>query len=58
MPKWVNCELSQKEAEAFSAFLKKHGFKYEASSCYNLVHFEIFLNKEEVAICQEFLDTL
>lgn len=48
MRKWLNTELdSFTESVAMHNFLKEAGIEYEASHCDNLVHFEVFVNKEE-----------
>ena len=31
----------------FKMFLKANGFRYEASECFGLIHFEVLLNDEE-----------
>lgn len=56
MKTYRNCELNRELAEEFKTFLKANGFRYEASACYTLIHFEILLNDEERDICQKWLD--
>ena len=50
------CELEKELAEEFKKFLKAKGYYYEASDCWNLTHFEILLNDEELEICRKWLD--
>lgn len=45
--KWYNIELSGFDAERFSAYLTKRGYKFETSGCYNLTHFEVHLTKHQ-----------
>ena len=56
--KWYNVEIDKKSAIEFSMWLHLQGYKFESSSCYNLVHYEVYLTKEEVQICNLFLNTL
>ena len=55
---WKNVELEKSEAEKLKAFLKRARIDYEPSSADNLVHFEIYLNRFETQLVNEFLDTL
>ena len=53
--RWMNVELEKETAERFGDFLKVNGYKYESSGCFNLVHFEVYVNDEEVKACNEWL---
>lgn len=53
--KWMNVELVKETAAKFGAFLKANGIKHEPSSCFNLVHFEIYVNDEEAKASDEWL---
>lgn len=55
---WYNVELSQKEANVLKTFLKAANITFEPSACYNLVHFEILADENEVMKVNNFLDTL
>ena len=55
---WKNVELEKPDAEKLKVFLKRAGIKYEPSSAYNLIHFEVYLNRFETQLVNEFLDTL
>lgn len=56
--KYVSTELSHTDANKFAEFLHKAGIYYEASECGNLIHFEVEANKNEMEVCNDFLDTL
>lgn len=56
--KWVNTELTQDEYAKFRNFLKKKGYKYEASGAGDMVHIEAYLNEAEIEEADKFLDTL
>lgn len=52
---WYSVELKLDDAEIFREYLVKAGIKYEPSGCYNLVHFECYMTKEERKAANEFL---
>lgn len=52
---WYSVELKPDHAETFREYLIKAGIKYEPSSCYNLVHFECYMTREECKAANEFL---
>lgn len=53
---WKNVEIiAGNGAEKFRAFLKENGYRYEPSSCFNYIHFEIYCNKEETLDINDFL---
>ena len=58
MKKYYHVELNQQEAELFKVFLKENNIYFEPSNCYNLVHFAVKCNLEEVKKVNDFLDTL
>jgi len=58
MKKWKNVELKEVEAEMFRQFLKENKYKYEPSSCFDYVHFEVFCDEEETDIINGFLSNL
>lgn len=53
--RWMNVELDRETAPKFAGFLVMQGYKFESSGCYNLVHFEIYVNDVERDICDEWL---
>lgn len=58
MRTWRNVELNKDDAEKLKVFLKSEGIYFEPSSCYNLIHFEIKVNTEELKKVDDFLSTL
>ena len=58
MRKYYNVELNKDDAEKLKAFLKLNGIYFEPSACYNLIHFEIKVNEEELNMVDNFLDGL
>lgn len=55
---WLNVELNKADAIAFQHWLKANGVKYEVSSAYNLIHFEILADRETVRKANAFLEVL
>ena len=53
--KYYNIELNKNEAYKLRTFLIQNGIKFETSSCYNLVHFEILLDKEMFDVLEDFI---
>lgn len=45
--RWMNIELNKIQAAIFKDFLRYYGYRYEPSSCYDLIHFEIFITSEK-----------
>lgn len=58
MREFYNVELNKDEAEKFKAYLKANGIYFEPSACYNLIHFEVKMNKAELKMVNEFLENL
>ena len=58
MKKWYSVEPNKADAEEFKVFLKLNGIYYEPSSCYNLIHFEIKADANEVKKVDNFLENL
>lgn len=56
MRKWLNTEVTKEEAEMLKDFLKDNEIEYEASECYDMVHFEINVNEYEKEAINEFID--
>lgn len=56
--KYYSIELTVEKAEALKHFLKTEAIYFEPSQCYNLIHFEIKADTEEVKKVNDFLDTL
>ena len=45
--RWFNIELNKIQAAIFKDVLRYNGYRYEPSSCYDLIHFEIFITSEK-----------
>lgn len=62
MRKWYNVELDSNKGKEFNELLKKvdfnDGFKYECSSAGDLIHFELYLDENEVITCNMMLDLM
>lgn len=58
MKKFYNVELDKNNAEKLKVFLKENEIYFEPSSCYNLVHFEIKMDKAEAEKVNGFLENL
>lgn len=58
MKKYYNVELNKDDAEKLKAYLKAEGIYFEPSSCYNLIHFEIKVDEEELKKVNDFLENL
>lgn len=56
--KYYSAELDTKTAEALKVFLKQNNIYFEPSACYNLIHFEIKVDKNELEKVNNFLKTL
>lgn len=58
MKRYYGVELNRIDAEKLKVFLKSEEIYFEPSACYNLIHFEIKANKEEIKKVDDFLETL
>lgn len=58
MKHFYNVELNKEKAEKLKVYLKENGIYFEPSSCYNLIHFEIKVDKEELEKVNDFLENL
>ena len=56
--KWVNTELPKEMADKFKAYCKKNNIIYEASECFNLIHFECFMDETQVIKANAFIDNI
>ena len=55
---WKNIELGKENAKLLRIFLSSQGIRYETSSAYNLVHFEILVDEATESRINEFLEVL
>lgn len=58
MKNFYSVELNKDNAEKLKAFLKAEGIYFEPSSCYNLIHFEVKVDDEELEKVNAFLENL
>lgn len=58
MKHFYNVELNKEDAEKLKVYLKENGIYFEPSACYNLIHFEINIDEEEVKKVNAFLENL
>ena len=58
MKNFYNVELNKEDAEKLKAYLKENGIYFEPSSCYNLIHFEVKVDEEELEKVNGFLEKL
>lgn len=58
MKKFYSVELNKEDSETLKVFLKSNGIYFEPSACFNLIHFEIKADKDELQKVNDFLDTL
>lgn len=56
--KWVNTELPKTMADKFKGYLREHNITYEASECFNLIHFECFMNETQIIKANAFIDKI
>lgn len=54
---YYNIELSQKDAEKLQQHLYDENIHFESSGCFELVHFEITLDFEELHQLNNWLDS-
>ena len=54
--KWFSVELSPISAAFFKDFLRDNGIRFETSSCFGIVHFQLFIRDEkDYNMCENFL---
>lgn len=51
----MGVDIEKETAPQFKRFLFEKGIRYESSENENLIHFEVFVNKEEISICNDFI---
>ena len=56
--KWYNVELNLNEAEQLHQELMERDIKHEMSAAYNLIHFEILLNSNQVNDMNNLIDNI
>lgn len=58
MKHFYSVELNKEDAEKLKVYLKENEIYFEPSSCYNLIHFEVKVDEEEVEKVNGFLKNL
>lgn len=58
MKKWVNVELNREDANVFRTELLTRHIKYEASGCFNLIHFEVLADEKEIEELNRILEKM
>ena len=53
---YKSVELPRESAEDFKRYLKDNAIHYEASECYNLIHFEVLVDEYEEKECNQYLE--
>lgn len=56
MKKRVNCELPRETAGRFKEYCRDMHIQFEASECYNLIHFECMMTETEIEKANQFID--
>ena len=56
--KWYNVELNLNEAEQLHQKLMERDIKHEMSVAYNLIHFEILLDSNQVNNINKLIDNI
>lgn len=55
---WKNVELNKTDAEIFRKYLKENDFHCYPSECFNLTHFDIYVDDAETEAIKSFLRTM
>lgn len=50
-------DLPREKADKFNHYLKENGIAFEPSENYKLIHFEMYMNPEEVGLVSLWLDS-
>ena len=56
--KWYNVELNLNEAEQLHQELMERDIKHEMSAVYNLIHFEVLLDSNQVNEMNNLIDNI
>lgn len=52
----MGVDVERETAPQFKRFLFEKGIRFESSGNGNLTHFEVFVNREETSICNDFIE--
>lgn len=58
MKHFYNVKLNKEDAEKLKVYLKENGIYFEPSAYYNLIHFEVKVDEEELEKVNSFLEKL
>ncbi len=56
--KWLSTELPKSIAGKFKEYCRDKHITYEASECFNLLKFEVFVNKKQAEGADDYIDLL
>lgn len=56
--KWLSTELPKEKSGRFKEFLRDNHIRYEASECFDLIHFEVFVTKAQAEDADSFIDAM
>ena len=56
MKRYVSCELPPHEAAEFKKYLTGQDVIFETSECFNLIHFSVLADEEEIQKANDFID--
>ena len=52
---WYSVELTKGTADSFKEYLHGNNIRFEPSECWNLIHFECYMDEDECKAANEFL---
>ena len=56
--RWLSTELPKSIAGKFKEYCRDKHITYEASECFNLIHFEVFVTKKQAEEADDYIDLL
>ena len=56
--RWLSTELPKDMAWKFKVWLRDNGIKFEPSEAGNLIHFEVFMDRDEAQRANDFIDSI
>ena len=56
--RWLSTELPKDMAWNFKVWLRDNGIKFEPSEAGNLIHFEVFMDRDEAQRANDFIDSI
>ena len=52
---WYSIEMSKTKAEAFKEWLRENHIRYEPSECFDLIHFECYMDQDELTRANDWI---